>query len=63
MKTYFLLVTFPERKVETKKQFVSDKKARFWAQLCLDICGKDEHGRRYLSANLSSGEKTVHKWA
>jgi hypothetical protein len=52
MKTYCLTLKFADRTISVEKQFNSNKKALFWAQLCLDICGKDENGIRYIAAIL-----------
>jgi hypothetical protein len=55
MKPYQLTLQFPERTMTVPKELKNDKDALKWANLCLDICGKDEHGRRYLIARLVDG--------
>ena len=63
MKTYCLSLKFADRDMEVKKQFKSNKLALFWAQLCLDICGKDENGKRYTHAILfDSDGRPIEGW-
>lgn len=59
MKEYTLAVNYPEWRCLSKKQLKNDTDAIFWSQLCLDICGKDEHGRRYVAAVLFEGTRIV----
>ena len=53
MPFYTLSVKYPNRDLAVTKYLRSDKEAKFWAQLCLDICGKNEHGEKYLSASVA----------
>jgi len=63
MKIYQLVLKFADRNVTVEKKFKTNKLALFWAQLCLDICGKDENGKRYDCAILfDSAGKPVEGW-
>lgn len=52
MKRYQLILKFADRTITVDKEFTSNKDAIFWAQLCIDICGKDENGISYEAAIL-----------
>jgi hypothetical protein len=52
-KSYILKMVFPQREVIVAKDLKNDREADKWAQLCIDICGKDEYGRKYLSVSLT----------
>lgn len=62
MKTYSLSVFFNHYEVNVDKAFPSIKKALFWAQLCLDICGKDNNGNKFNSACLQESGKQIAVW-
>lgn len=59
MKNYRMNIRFPESQVAATKSFKSHKEARFWGQLCLDICGRDERGRLYVFAFLEEVKPEV----
>ncbi len=54
MNPYTLFIQYSQWKCTAKKELKNDKDAIKWAQLCLDICGKDEQGNNYVYAILSS---------
>ncbi len=62
---YSLSMIFPTWVVPTVvKEFSSNTDALFWAQLCIDICGKDQHNQAYTLVTLRNetfGE-TVKMW-
>lgn len=47
MKTYILFIQWSNRTLRVSKQFKTKRDAVKWARLCLDICGKNEHGETY----------------
>lgn len=55
-----LEIQYLDSKVTVKKNLKTMAEAVFWAHLCLDICGKDERGNRYITAQLTeNGERIL----
>jgi hypothetical protein len=59
MKNYTLSIVFATRTTVVSRLLADDKEAKFWMQLCLDICGRDENGIKYVSATLTDSTNTV----
>lgn len=63
MKNFTLTFTFLEWTSQATKQFEDASDALKWALLCIDICGKDEAGRKFKEAILVNDKgEYVAKW-